>query len=240
SISKNSPIITYGLSPDAKIRAENIKIGTTETEFKLISPFGNSKVCLNHLGKHNVYNALASIAAALYSDIDLNVAISGLEKQKSVPGRLEKIDIDRPYTVVIDYAHTDDALKNVLMAMREIKPERIITVFGCGGDRDRAKRPLMGEIATELSDFVFVTSDNPRSESPESIILDVEVGIKRKYRTNYRNMIDREQAIAAAIKMAQKGDVVLIAGKGHETYQIIGDKRIAFSDIEIAKQYMSR
>jgi UDP-N-acetylmuramyl-tripeptide synthetase len=196
-------------------------------------------VRLPHIGIHNVYNSLAAAGAALCYGISLEAIVNCFENMPSVPGRLEKIEAGQNFTVVVDYAHTDDALKNVLTALKDLKPQRLITVFGCGGDRDRSKRPIMGELATELSDFVFVTSDNPRSEEPERIALDIEVGIRRQHRNNYQVILDREQAIAAALNMAQKGDIVLIAGKGHEDYQIIGDKRIHFNDGEIARKYIS-
>jgi UDP-N-acetylmuramoyl-L-alanyl-D-glutamate--2,6-diaminopimelate ligase len=139
----------------------------------------------------------------------------------------------------VDYAHTSDALKNVLCALKKIQPKRIITVFGCGGDRDRTKRPVMGKTAVEMSDFVFVTSDNPRMEEPNNIVLDIEVGIKKVGKTNYKVIVDRENAIKEAIMMANKGDVILLAGKGHETYQIIGVNKVHFSDAEIANKYIA-
>ena len=155
-----------------------------------------------------------------------------------MPGRLEQVAGGQAFTVVVDFAHTDDALHNVITALRALKPARLITVFGCGGDRDRSKRPLMGEVATGGSDYVIVTSDNPRSEDPQKIALDIEVGIRRRNRNNYQVIIDREQAIAAAIAMAQKGDIILLAGKGHETYQITGNERIHFNDAETARKYI--
>ena len=138
----------------------------------------------------------------------------------------------------MDYAHTDDALKNVLNALRQLKPKRIITVFGCGGDRDRAKRPLMGKTAAEMSDFVFITSDNPRTEEPSQIILDIEVGIKRAGKNNYKVTVEREQAIKESVMMARKGDIVLLAGKGHETFQITGNEKKHFNDMETARKYL--
>lgn len=236
----NGAVLTYGLDASAGIGAENIRTGARGTEFILRTPSGRKKVHLHHLGMHNVYNALAAAGAALSAGIPLPEIVAGLEAAPMVPGRLEKVDCGQPYTVVVDYAHTDDALKNVVSALKELKPARLITVFGCGGDRDRSKRPLMGEVATALSDFVFVTSDNPRSEDPARIALDIEVGIRRQHRNNYQVTLDREQAIAAAIAMAQKGDIVLIAGKGHETYQIIGDQRFHFNDTEVARKHIEK
>jgi UDP-N-acetylmuramoyl-L-alanyl-D-glutamate--2,6-diaminopimelate ligase len=141
--------------------------------------------------------------------------------------------------VIVDYAHTDEALRKLLGVCRELKPRRIITVFGCGGDRDRGKRPLMGEVAIELSDYVIVTSDNPRSEDPERIALDIEVGIKRKGKNNYQTIIDRFQAIEKALFMAEKGDLVVLAGKGHEQYQIFKDRSVPFDDREVARKILS-
>jgi|AGTN01.2.fsa_nt_gi UDP-N-acetylmuramyl-tripeptide synthetase len=237
---KQADVLTYGITASADICAENVRTSARGTEFNLKTPYGRRKVHLPHLGLHNVYNALAAAGAALSAGIALEGVVEGLESAPMVPGRLEKVECGQNYAVVVDYAHTDDALKNVLSALKELKPGRLITVFGCGGDRDRSKRPLMGEAATALSDFVFVTSDNPRSEDPARIALDIEVGIRRQHRNNYQVTLDREQAIASAIAMAQKGDIILIAGKGHEDYQIIGDQRHHFNDTEVARKYIAR
>ncbi|MGA2090359.1 MAG: UDP-N-acetylmuramoyl-L-alanyl-D-glutamate--2,6-diaminopimelate ligase [Endomicrobiales bacterium] len=233
-------IITYGLSSGAQVRADHIHYSSRGTEFTLITPNDRAKVSVGFLGVYNVYNILAAVAAALSAGIHFEKIVEGIRCAPPAPGRLERVDVGQPFTVVIDYAHTDDALLNVLQALRKLKPARIITVFGCGGDRDRTKRPIMGETASELSDYVFVTSDNPRAEDPEKIALDVEVGIRRCHRSNYQVILDREQAIAAAITMAQKDDVVLIAGKGHETYQIVGDQKLHFNDSEVARTYLER
>jgi UDP-N-acetylmuramoyl-L-alanyl-D-glutamate--2,6-diaminopimelate ligase len=233
---QQAEVLTYGIQEKAAVRAENIHYSSSGTDFTLVSPYGSKQLHIKHLGKHNVYNALASAAAALSAGIPFDGVVQGLESAPQAPGRLERVDAGQPFTVVVDYAHTDDALLNVLNALQELKTARIITVFGCGGDRDRSKRPVMGDIATANSDFVLVTSDNPRSEDPQKITLDIEVGIRRQHRTNYNVIIDREEAIAAAIGMAQKGDIILIAGKGHEDYQIIGDKRLHFNDVEVAKK----
>jgi UDP-N-acetylmuramoyl-L-alanyl-D-glutamate--2,6-diaminopimelate ligase len=233
-------VVTYGISEKANVSAQNIRISSKGAEFILVTPQGRKKITIPHLGLHNIYNALATAAAALSVGIPFDTVISGLQSAPAAPGRLEKVDDGQQFTVVVDYAHTDDALKNVISALKELKPQRLITVFGCGGDRDRAKRPLMGEIATALSDYVFVTSDNPRSEDPQRIALDIEVGIRRQHRNNYQVLLDREQAIATAISMAQKGDIILIAGKGHENYQIIGDTTIHFNDVEIAHKYLRK
>ncbi len=236
----NAGIITYGIENDADLKAENIKITSHSSEFNLTGSFGKAKVELALIGQHNVYNALASLGAALCAGITLEEAIKGVEDLKSVPGRLEKVETQLPFSVVVDYAHTEDALHNVLSALRKLKPKRIITVFGAGGERDTKKRPLMGEVAVSLSDYVFVTSDNPRGESPERIALDIEEGIRKHRKSNYSVILDREQAIAAAVKITRPGDILLIAGKGHETYQIIGEQKIHFNDAEMARKYLAK
>ncbi len=239
-IAKNARIITYGIKERAMVRAEHIKYSGGGSSFQLVIPDGRYTITLRHIGRHNISNALAAAGAAVAAGIPADRIVKGLENAPSVPGRLELVTQGQPYTVVVDFAHTDDALRNVLTAVRELKPRRIITVFGCGGDRDRSKRPIMGEAATELSDFVFVTSDNPRTEIPEKIALDIEVGIRRRHRNNYQVILDREQAIASAISMARKGDVILIAGKGHETYQIVGTEKHHFNDVEVALKYIAK
>ena len=230
--------VTYGMGKHASVRAENLKLGHHGNEFTLATPAGKKKVNLHYIGKYNVYNALACAAAGLCAGISLEAVVYGIETAPQVPGRLEKVILGQPFLTVVDYAHTDDALINVLSSLKQLNPSRLITVFGCGGDRDRSKRPIMGEVAAKMSDFIFITSDNPRSEDPQRIALDVEVGVRRANLNNYQVILDREQAIAAAINMAQKGDIVLIAGKGHETYQILNDKVIHFNDAETAGKYI--
>ncbi|MDR3071099.1 MAG: UDP-N-acetylmuramoyl-L-alanyl-D-glutamate--2,6-diaminopimelate ligase [Endomicrobium sp.] len=221
-------------------KAENIEITDSGSKFNIIFDNNKAKINIKHIGLHNVYNALAAFSASICVGIPFYKAVEGLNNSNHAPGRLEKIDIEgMDFSVVVDYAHTDDALKNVLEAIRYIKHERIITVFGAGGSRDRKKRPLMGKVAVEMSDFVFVTSDNPRMEDPNNIMLDIEVGIKRAGKNNYKVIVDREMAIKEAIMMANKGDIVLLAGKGHENYQIIGMDKKYFSDIEVAKKYVN-
>lgn len=241
-INLNCEIKLYSAKEDKTgidLKAENIDIGSSESKFDIV--FNNEKkhIIINQIGLHNIYNALAAIGAVIGCGIPLDKAIEGICKLSKVPGRLEPVDTKNfGFEAVIDYAHTDDALKNVLSALKKIKYKRIITVFGCGGDRDRIKRPLMGKVAVEMSDFVFVTSDNPRTEDPKQIMLDIEVGIKRTGKKNYKVIEDRELAIKEAVIMAEKGDIILIAGKGHETYQIIGNEKIHFNDAEIVKKYI--
>ncbi len=193
---------------------------------------------LRLVGQHNVYNALAAFAAARQLEISPDSIRRGLEKLESVPGRLDPVKCGQSFTVLVDYAHTEDALKNVLSALQSIKKNRILTLFGCGGDRDRSKRPAMGACAVTLSDYVIVTSDNPRTEDPEKIALDIEVGIHRTQKTNYEVILDREAAIKKIIGLAEKDDIVLVAGKGHETYQIFKDRTLHFDDREVAKKYL--
>ena len=238
--STEAKIITYGIEKKADVVAKNIKFNLEKTTFTLLSSRGEMKISLPLIGKYNVYNALAASSVALGQGISLDIIKRGLEKVSSIPGRFEKIDCGQPFTVIVDYAHTDEALRKLLNACRELKPRRIITVFGCGGDRDRGKRPLMGEVAVDLSDYVIVTSDNPRSEDPERIALDIEVGIKRKGKNNYQTIVDRFQAIEKALSMAEKDDMVILAGKGHEDYQIFKDSRIHFDDREVARKILWR
>jgi UDP-N-acetylmuramoyl-L-alanyl-D-glutamate--2,6-diaminopimelate ligase len=223
----------------ANFKAGNIEITNNGTVFNLVFCNERAKIRIKYIGMHNVYNALAALAAAVCSGISFEKAIEGLNNSRQTPGRLEKVNtIGLGFGVVVDYAHTNDALENVLRALKEITPKRIITVFGCGGDRDRAKRPLMGKTAVEMSDFVFVTSDNPRTEDSYQIILDIEVGIRRAGKKNYKVVVDRETAIKEAVMMGDKGDIVLLAGKGHETYQVTSGGKIHFNDVEIAEKYI--
>ncbi|MDR1122646.1 MAG: UDP-N-acetylmuramoyl-L-alanyl-D-glutamate--2,6-diaminopimelate ligase [Endomicrobium sp.] len=225
---------------EADFKAQNINLSSSGSKFDLLYASKTAKVNIKHFGLHNVYNGLAALAATICSGIEFHKAIEGLNSARQVIGRLERVDTGHlGFEVFIDYAHTEDALKNVIQAIKKIKHKRIITVFGCGGDRDRTKRPLMGKVAVEMSDFVFVTSDNPRTEDPNFIVLDIESGIKRVYKTNYKVVVEREEAIKEAIIMADKGDIVLLAGKGHETYQRIGLDKIHFSDIEVAIKYIA-
>jgi UDP-N-acetylmuramoyl-L-alanyl-D-glutamate--2,6-diaminopimelate ligase len=187
--------------------------------------------------KHQVTSRLAAFGAAAMLGVEPEIIVQGVASCQSVPGRFERVDVGQPFTVIVDYAHTDDALRNTLQAVRALGGKRVITVFGCGGDRDRAKRPLMGQAAGELSAFVVLTSDNPRSEDPLAIINDALVGLRR---TDTPHVIepDREKAIRRALTEAGPDDAVLIAGKGHETYQVLKDRTIDFDDRAVAKQIL--
>jgi UDP-N-acetylmuramyl-tripeptide synthetase len=185
------------------------------------------------LGRHNIYNILASFAWAFKEGLDETLVKSALERFSFIPGRLERINCPRDFSVFVDYAHTEDALTNVIGALRQISSKKIIVVFGCGGERDKTKRPKMGRAASELADYVIITSDNPRSEDPQKIIEDIRKGIRKN---NYCIISDRKDAIEKSLSMAEAGDIVLIAGKGHENCQILKDKTIHFDDREAVKE----
>jgi UDP-N-acetylmuramoyl-L-alanyl-D-glutamate--2,6-diaminopimelate ligase len=221
--------ITYGLSSQADIFPKYVHLSLDGIETVVNTPAGRLQVKSSLIGKPNLYNLLAAIAAGVALEIPLAVIKTALEAVAPICGRLERLK-GNGIDVIIDYAHTPDALKQVLKTLRPFCQGRLITVFGCGGDRDKGKRPLMGKIASELSDLVIITNDNPRSEPSRQIIQDIEMGINKD--KAYCIVPDRRQAIAWAIKHAQKGDMIVIAGKGHEDYQIIGNKRYHFSDRE--------
>ncbi|MFA5975575.1 MAG: UDP-N-acetylmuramoyl-L-alanyl-D-glutamate--2,6-diaminopimelate ligase [Elusimicrobiota bacterium] len=233
------PILRYRLNGPADIFAQRLSSDANGSRFEVHSPKGTFQVKLPLLGEYNVMNALATVGAACALDLPAPAIQTGLQNVPGVPGRVERILAGQPFTVVVDYAHTEDALRKVMATLKRLNPKRLITVFGCGGDRDRTKRPLMGEAAAELSDEVIVTSDNPRSEDPGRIALDVEVGLRRKPSARYQIILDREEAIAQAIRLARPGDILLIAGKGHEHYQIIGTRSIPFDDREVVRRILS-
>lgn len=220
-------VVTYGIDHDADFRARNIQMTAAGTVFELTVKDKTFSVHLQLLGKFSVYNVLASIAAAFVSNIPLHEIIASVESIKGVSGRFELVDAGQDFTVIVDYAHTPDSLENVLKTIRHFAEKRIFVVVGCGGDRDRTKRPLMAEIACRYATNPIFTSDNPRSEDPLAILEDMEAGVQGK---SYKTIPDRMEAITAAIEDAASGDVILIAGKGHETYQQIGDKVFDFDD----------
>lgn len=234
--------LTYGLDKTSDVTARDLVMTAQGSAFTLMSPKGQTSLRTPLVGRHNVYNALASAAAALLLDVPLKTIQSALADMPGVAGRLERVALaegETSFEVFVDYAHTDDALKNVLQALRPLAKGRLIVLFGCGGDRDRSKRPLMGEAAVTLADHVFITSDNPRSEDPEKITVDIEMGAQRAQGGGtYEVVVDREEAINRAIRMASTGDVVLLAGKGHETYQIFKDRTIHFDDREMARKVL--
>ena len=184
------------------------------------------------IGAFNVYNSLAALAGAASIGVDLRTAVKALASAPSVPGRLEPVPVKRQFRIFVDYAHTDDALRNVMETLRNLQPNRLIVVFGCGGDRDRAKRPLMAASVERLADWAIITSDNPRKEDPEAIIAEVKRGFQG---SNHEAIVDRKEAILRAVSMAGPRDIVLIAGKGHETYQEFADSTIPFDDVAVAR-----
>jgi len=232
-----SQVITYGIQQPANVMAKNIQLTSKGTKFTLLSFAGDTEIELRLVGTFNVYNALAAIAAALAEQIPLDLIQQGLIGLTNVSGRMEVVDEGQDYLVLVDYAHTPDSLDNALSTLREFADQRIITVFGCGGDRDRTKRPVMGKLASKHSDYVIITSDNPRTEEPEGILKEIELGISEfgMSDVSYEMIAERKQAIACAIEMARSGDIVFIAGKGHETYQILKDQTIHFDDREEAR-----
>lgn len=230
-------IITYGINKGADLVAQDIKFDVRHTEFNLRLAGRKIRFRVRLIGRHNVYNMLAAIAWGIKEGISLKIIKTALEKFSFVPGRLERLDSKNNFSVFIDYAHTDDALKNVLTALRQLAPKKIITLFGCGGERDKLKRPKMGEVASRLSDLAVITSDNPRSEEPKAIVKDILKGIRNN---NYRVILDRKKAIRQALALAQPGDIVLLAGKGHENYQVLRDRPVHFNDKEEAKRCLSR
>ena len=219
SLLSGGQVVTYGIVQQSDVKADNISIKASGASFTVASKQGKVTVDLNLTGKFNVYNALAAYTVGLVSGFSPEVIKAALEGVKGVPGRFELVDEGQDFAVIVDYAHTPDGLENILNTAREFVKGKLITVFGCGGERDRTKRPLMGEISARLSDFSVVTSDNPRHEDSDRIILDTLVGVSRvAERENYAIISDRRAAIKAALANATSGDVVIIAGKGHETY----------------------
>lgn len=231
-------VITYGLDEKADVRASGIAITAQGTSFYVDTFRGSTDISIKMIGKFNVYNTMAAIACALLENIPLQDIKKSLESVPGVEGRVETVDAGQPFAVIVDYAHTPDGLDNVLCTIKEFAQNRVLTVFGCGGDRDKSKRPIMGKIAARLSDIVIVTSDNPRTEEPEQILQDIEAGLLEDGVSEncYHLIVDRRQAIKKAIEMASPGDVVLIAGKGHETYQLIAGKVFDFDDRIVAKE----
>ncbi|MGD1071134.1 MAG: UDP-N-acetylmuramoyl-L-alanyl-D-glutamate--2,6-diaminopimelate ligase [Bryobacteraceae bacterium] len=232
-----SEVLWYGLRSDSMVRARHIHSGLNGLRFDVA--YGKDKFEIRSplIGKINVYNILAACCAGMTYQFPPEVIERGIAACQGVPGRFERVDEGQPFAVVVDYSHTDDALRNAIVVARSLDPTRLITVFGCGGDRDRTKRPIMGQVAGEGSDLAIVTSDNPRTEDPLQIINDVMVGVRR---TDRRTIVepDRAAAIRKAIEEAHAGDIVLLAGKGHETYQIFKDRTIHFDDREVAREIL--
>jgi UDP-N-acetylmuramoyl-L-alanyl-D-glutamate--2,6-diaminopimelate ligase len=232
---KAAEVLWYGLGKEAHLRARHIRSVDNGLRFEVAWEKLRFEIASPLAGRFNVYNILAACGAAMTYQLPSETIVRGIEACHGVPGRFERVDEGQPFLVIVDYSHTDDALRNAIAAARTLNPKRVITVFGCGGDRDRSKRPLMGLAASELSDAVVLTSDNPRSEDPLQIMNDVLVGIRRADAKTIMEP-DRAAAIHKALEEARAGDLVLVAGKGHETYQIFRDKTIHFDDREVARE----
>jgi UDP-N-acetylmuramoyl-L-alanyl-D-glutamate--2,6-diaminopimelate ligase len=246
----NGPLLRYGLAADAEIRADKVQCDSSGVKALLHTPEGQLEVHSAMIGRLNLYNLLAATSVAVGLGMPLEAIRNGEQSLVRVPGRLEAVPSDLGFQVLVDYAHTPDALQKALDSLRELEFRKIICVFGCGGDRDRSKRPLMGEAAARRADLLVITSDNPRSEVPDTIMADIEAGVRTQglplfsslaqcgdnCRRGYTLVVDRSEAIRVAIEHAQEGDVVYIGGKGHENYQILGNKRIDFDDRLVAAQ----
>jgi UDP-N-acetylmuramoyl-L-alanyl-D-glutamate--2,6-diaminopimelate ligase len=240
-----APVWTYGHAPARAgagkrpdIHASNIRLSLDGSRFAVRTPVGPVEIHSPLLGRFNVSNLLAALGATLALGVPKDVAAAGLASLPGVPGRLERVNAGQDFAVIVDYAHTDDALKNLLETVRELGPRRVITVFGCGGDRDRTKRPLMGAVASRLSDAVIVTSDNPRSEPPEAIIEEIRRGMPAGRGADVLSIVDRRDAIARALEMARTGVAVVIAGKGHETSQTLRDRTVPFDDRQVVRDIL--
>jgi UDP-N-acetylmuramoyl-L-alanyl-D-glutamate--2,6-diaminopimelate ligase len=232
-LEKKVPVITYGVGARADFRASNYHAEFAGTSYQLDARGKSYLVRVPLIGRFNVANSMAALAAASSMGISLRDAILSLGRSPQVPGRLEAVPAKRQFQVFVDYAHTPDALLNVLRTARELSPRKLIVVFGCGGDRDKQKRPLMGRVADENADYSIITSDNPRKEDPDAIIEEAAKGFRSGH---YEKIVDRAEAIARAIELAQPRDIILIAGKGHEPYQEFADHTIPFDDIQVARR----
>jgi UDP-N-acetylmuramoyl-L-alanyl-D-glutamate--2,6-diaminopimelate ligase len=234
-------VVRFSLAREADLSVRAAEFDLSGIRASVASPWGPFQVTSPLVGRHNLANILGAAAACLHLGIPCQVVEAGIEHLAAVPGRFEKVEAGQPFGVVVDYAHTPDALERVLGFAREYAAGRLIVVFGCGGDRDRGKRPRMGEVAARLADAVFVTSDNPRSEDPESILQEIELGIKKTFAEGkpHATISDRREAIGAALASARGGDLVVIAGKGHEAYQILRDRTIPFDDRVVAREALT-
>lgn len=230
-------VVTYGMKASAQVRAQQIESSLNGTHLDVVFPSGKISMTTPFIGQHNVYNILAACACAWKEGVGFDQIRQGIETLSGVPGRMEAVEAGQDYFVFIDYAHTEDGLVNVLQALRAVSRSKIILVFGCGGDRDRGKRPKMGAVACQGADYSIVTSDNPRNEDPAAIIAEITRGFTKN---NYEVIVDRQQAIAHALEIAQPGQIVLIAGKGHEDYQIFRDRTIEFDERKIVQELIKR
>ncbi|NBJ68495.1 MULTISPECIES: UDP-N-acetylmuramoyl-L-alanyl-D-glutamate--2,6-diaminopimelate ligase [Clostridia] len=227
-------VITYGIDHDALVMASDIELGAAGTYFQLKTPIGNIHIKSKLMGMFNVYNMLAASAAAIVSDISLDTIKEAFEQMEGVNGRFEPVNEGQSFAVIVDYAHTPDSLENVLQTVKEFAKQRVLVVVGCGGDRDKTKRPIMAQIAVKYADKPIFTSDNPRTEDPMAILEDMTNGLDNA--TTYEVIADRKAAIHEAVNQALDGDIIVIAGKGHETYQQIGHTKYDFDDREVARE----
>lgn len=232
------PVTTFGIDKAADVRAVNVEYYMDKSTFDVDINGSTYSFELHVPGRFSVYNALGVIAAALAMGIAPDTVREGINAIKGVPGRIQNVPNNRGFNVIVDYAHTPDGIENILKAVREFTKGNIITVFGCGGDRDRTKRPIMGRLAAELGDISIITSDNPRSEEPMDILKEIETGVK-PVTDRYELIVDRREAIYRAVSIAKPGDSVVIAGKGHEDYEIFKDKTIHFDDVEVAEEALN-
>ena len=232
------PVLSYGVDAPAALTAQNIHLAQDRMRFSLVhTHFGARTLTIGLTGLFNVYNVLAAVGAALAEHVSIEDSLTALEAFSGVPGRFEFVRAGQDFSVIVDYAHTPDGMENVLRTARAVTPGRIIAVFGCGGDRDRTKRPIMGQMAAKLADIIVLTSDNPRTEDPARILDEVETGVLPVLGSKtYEKLVDRRTAIFHAVRAAAPGDSVIILGKGHETYQILKDGTIHFDDREIAAE----
>jgi UDP-N-acetylmuramoyl-L-alanyl-D-glutamate--2,6-diaminopimelate ligase len=227
-------IVSYGFHEKAMVFASDASVDASGTSFRLITPWGEAKIHLQLLGRFNIHNALAALAAGGLQGIELQTMVRALEQIRAIPGRLELVQNRKAKKIFVDYAHTDDALKNVLTTLREICKGKLMVVFGCGGDRDRGKRQKMGQVASRLADYAIVTSDNPRNEEPGAIVADILEGMNDQ--NTYEVVLDRREAIEKAVRKVSRKDVLLIAGKGHETYQEFNGTIVPFDDRETVRE----
>lgn len=231
--------VSYGVDNAGDIYAYDMEFGSDHSSFTANILGKETRIRLNTPGRFSVYNGLCAIGICTVCGVSSDCIARGLSEMQGVCGRAEVLPLNKPYTVMIDYAHTPDGLENIIKSVRGFAKGRVVTLFGCGGDRDRTKRPMMGKIAGELSDFCIVTSDNPRSEKPESIIQEIEAGISQTG-CSYTVIVNRREAIGYALKHAQKDDVIILAGKGHETYQILADGTIHFDEREVVAEWLDK
>jgi UDP-N-acetylmuramoyl-L-alanyl-D-glutamate--2,6-diaminopimelate ligase len=229
--------LTYGMNSDAQVKPKHLAHTHDGLEGTILTPEGKVQLRSSLVGRANLANILAATAASVAYGVPLEAVEQGLRNLEAVPGRFERINEGQPFLVIVDYAHTDDALRNVLSTARELTRNRLIVVFGCGGERDRVKRPMMGEAASSLSDLAVLTSDNPRGEDPLLIMSDALVGLQKTGKP-YLAEVDRKDAIRKALNEAREGDVVVLAGKGHETYQVLKDRTVPFDDREVAREIL--